>query len=141
MIDRTARSYCATISAIRSISPPGSMTTASFVSPHARMVQLHSKGPAGNVSRSSTADVYKAPHGEEAKSRRSAGGGESAPGEGQGARDQPGRFAQRRHRPLPGATELPDRDLRLQEPRRAADLSRYPERNDSRRDRRAAEAH
>src|SRR5258705_7372935 len=39
-------------------SPPGSMITASLVSPHASTVQLHWNGPAGNVSRSSTGDVY-----------------------------------------------------------------------------------
>src|SRR6188508_2793964 len=56
MIARTVRSYDATISAIRSTSPPGSITTASLVSPQARMVQLHWRGPAGNVSRRSMDD-------------------------------------------------------------------------------------
>jgi hypothetical protein len=42
------------ISAIRSASPPGSTTTASLVSAHATIEQLHCSGPAGNVSTSST---------------------------------------------------------------------------------------
>ena len=51
MIARTVRSYWATISAMRSVSPPGSITIASLVSPLAMTVQLHWKGPAANVSR------------------------------------------------------------------------------------------
>src|SRR5688572_14721764 len=43
---------------MRGTSPPGSITMASFVSAQARTVQLHSKGPAGNVSRSSTGAPY-----------------------------------------------------------------------------------
>src|SRR5215468_2805212 len=46
-----------TISAIRSVSPPGSITTASLVSAHASTVQLHSNGPAGKVSTSSTSST------------------------------------------------------------------------------------
>src|SRR3954469_9403698 len=42
------------ISAIRSSAPPGSTTTASLVSAHATIEQLHCSGPAGNVSTSST---------------------------------------------------------------------------------------
>src|SRR5262245_47625537 len=35
------------------------MTTASLVSPQARIVQLHSNGPAGKVSRSSIPTMYR----------------------------------------------------------------------------------
>src|SRR5262245_31195188 len=43
---------------MRASSPPGSMTTASLVSAHASTGQLHSNGPAGNVSRSSTVALW-----------------------------------------------------------------------------------